>query len=192
MRGGEDHPGMLRFLLTIVIASILLGSVALCQHRLTRQVAFSIARDVHGHAGETPAQHGREPHTLMLTPGFDAADNPFALRVETAAAPRIVVRHAGRDLAAWTNDVARGTVLAFSNLFFEGESVELHVEASPSPDAARRPCALRLRLLQGGVACDERTLWSRGGGDRLSGSVKMDLAPRLQSLDRGLGARADG
>lgn len=182
----------MRFIAAIVVSALLLGSVGICQYLLTRSVDISIAREVHGHNDPfDPAESA--PYTLRLTPAFDATRDPFALAAEPGSeTPRIIVKHDGKALLAWSRDVRRGIPLTLTNLTFQGNSAEFHVEATPSADDARRPVALRVELLQDGTTCADETIWSPGEGHNLSARVDLSLLRQLGKLDRGLqGASAN-
>jgi hypothetical protein len=129
-------------------------------------------------------------YDLVVTLGFTAGDDPFAVRTaRDDASARLTVRHGARDLYATADELVRGRTITVTNLAFSGDAVALFVEAVPAPDEARHPCPLRLQLRREGVDCGSATLWSEGGGARLSGEVELSLVPGLATLDRGLGAR---
>jgi hypothetical protein len=178
----------MRFLFALLIAVALLGAVAWTQRALTRQVRFDVTRDVDGHA---PAAGAGAAHTYRVDvmPAFDAVRDPFAVSVDQEAeTPRLVIRQAGAVLLQRTEDMARGETVSIDGLALAGKRVELFVEAVPSEDDARFPCALRLRVFRDdGALCDDVTLWSAGGGLPVSGTIVGNLEPDRAFLDRGLG-----
>ncbi len=181
----------MRFVYAIAVSILMLGSVGVCQFLMTRSIEVSLSREVHAH--HDPVEHTETAAcTLRLTPVFDAIRDPFALAAGPASdAPRIVVRHGGEAILEWKEDVRRGMPLTVTNLSFTGNSVELHVEATPSAEDARRPVPLRIELLRDKALCADRTIWSPGDGHNLSATVELSLQPRLGKLDRGL-QREDG
>ncbi|MBT3295310.1 MAG: hypothetical protein HN919_22110 [Verrucomicrobia bacterium] len=183
---------MARFVSCLLVSAILLGGVGVCQYALTQRVEISIsnAPDTHGHSETGTTDQAATPYDLALTLGFTAGDDPFAVRTSgDGTAPRLTLRHGARDLYVTTDELVRGRTISVTNLAFSGDAVTLFVEAVPGPEDARNPCPLRLQLSRDGVACGGATLWSEGDGARLSGEVHLSLAPRLESLDRGLGER---
>ncbi|NQU39977.1 MAG: hypothetical protein HQ523_08505 [Lentisphaerae bacterium] len=183
---------MVRFACSLLVAALLLGSVGLCQYALTRRVAISMthAPESHGHAEPAKGVDASARYALYVTLGFEAGEDPFAVRAADAAeSRRLVIRHGGAELFATSEALQRGQQIAITNQHFSGERVALFVEAVPGGEDAARPCALRLRLECEGEWCDEATLWSEGNGARVSGEVTLGLAPRLSTLDRGLGVR---
>jgi hypothetical protein len=182
----------MRFIYTIAVSILLLGSVGLCQYLMTRSINVSLAREVHQH-DHPSLQVESASYTLRLTPAFDATRDPFALSTgPTSDAPRIVIRHGTNTLLASNRDVRRGVPLTLTNLAFTGNSVELHVEATPSAEEARRPVPLRVELFRDAATCADQTIWSHGDGHNLSATVQLSLQPRLDKLDRGLRREEDG
>ncbi len=184
---------MIRFVAALCIGAAMLGSVALCQWSLTRHVQVSLARDVdeQSHTAEAHSTQATT-YTIVLTAGFAAGKDPFAVQLNQGAeAPRLTLSHEGETLYATRDDLRRGAMLSVTGLTFRGEQTELHVSATPQPDAAKNPCPLRIQLFQDQVLCADRTVWSPGQGAPLSASVILPLKPRYRSLDRGLGQREE-
>jgi len=181
----------MRFLASIAIAVVLLGGVAWCQQMMTRQIDFDITRSAHSHAGNED-ESSKHSYRLEIVPSFAGQSDPFALRTgEDADTARLSVRHGGRTLLDRSKDFDRGEKITVPKLDFAGEELELHIEATPSIDAAQNPCALRVRLYRDdGALCDEATLWTEGGGAIVSSSVVLSLSPQRESVDRGLGERS--
>ena len=179
----------MRFLATILIAASLLGAVAWCQFSLTREVRVDVTRGAEGHGGHAHRPDSDGIFRLEITPTFSAGDDPFAVRLDPAAAtPRVQVRHGDRLVLNHTADVRRHERIVVEDVTFPGDRVELFVQATPAPADARHTCALRLRLFTAdGAMCDDVTLWSEGGGQNVAGTVTLGLHPRLRTLDRGLG-----
>jgi hypothetical protein len=176
---------MFRFLLTGLVTALLLGGVALTQRAVTRGTDFSPHSD--DHSDETVQE--TQELLLRITPAFDAREDLFALRTGTEHSPnRIRIRSKDRDLFTFRQDVARGTALLSEPLRLSGDTVSLHIEATPSPEEARNPCALRVELLtaEHRLLCDEITLWSDGNGGLVQGEVRFNLSPQRLKLDRGL------
>jgi len=183
---------MRRFVSSLLVTAALLGAVGVCQYALTRRLDFSIINepDTHGHAGHEAASHGAADYTLRATLGFRAGDDPFAVRMSAGdASARLTIRHGARELYATTDELIRGQTISIADLQFDGEAVTLFVEAVPGSEDAGNPCSLRLQMVRDGVVCGAETLWSEGGGARLSGEVQLGLVPELEALDRGLGKR---
>jgi len=176
---------MARLVATLLIAGLLLGSVGLCQWHLTRRVEFRMSRDVHEE--DIHLDDGNHTFDVVLTPAFSAIDDPFAVRVDNSAAPRLVVKYAEGTVFLHTEDVRTGEKVTIRDVSFGGDRVSLYVEGNPSSEDAARPCALRVQILRDGVVCDDQTIWSEGGGTKPAGSLDMSLEPRLRTLDRGLG-----
>ncbi len=181
----------MRFVGSLLVSAVLLGGVGLCQYVLTRRVDFSISREVatHGHAEEGAHAADAAHYVLKVTLGFTAGDDPFSVRTSTDVPSRVVIRHGDHEVYSTTEELVRGRTVTVSNLRFRGDAVTLFVEGVPGPEDARHPCSLRVQMLRDGVLCDAATLWSAGGGARLSGEVELSLLPGLETLDRGLGER---
>lgn len=182
----------MRFLAALLIAALILGSVGISQHMLTRRVHFDVTRDADGH-GNAPAESDSTwRYRLEFTPTFDAAVDPFAVRLDAAdESPRLLVRYAGEALVRLERDWRRGEVEALDSVAFSGTDAELLVQASPSEAESVRSCGLRVRVLrEDGVLCDDQTLWTEGGGAALVHTVSINLEPILEQLDRGLGEGA--
>jgi len=183
---------MTRILSALLVSALLLGSVGLCQHLMTREIRFQLARDVdeHGH-GDSPVPDVSDvPYTLIVTPGFDAADDPFAVKLDDTETTRLLVRADNTEILASRENLQRGQPLTVSNLQFSADTVDVYVEATPNEADARRPVPLRVQLYRGDVPADDQTLWSHGHGQKLSGTVRLSLEPKLRKLDRGLGEEA--
>jgi hypothetical protein len=183
---------MRRFVSSLLVSAALLGGVGVSQYALTRKVDFSIAREPDAHGHVEPGAHPAEAasYVLEITLGFTAGDDPFAVRTSAdATPPRLVVRHANHELYSTTDELARGQTVTVPELQFRGDAATLFVEAVPGPEDAGHPCSLRLQMMRDDVACGAATLWSEGGGARLSGEVQLSLVPGLEKLDRGLGER---
>ena len=177
----------MRFLFATLMAVALVGSVSWCQHALTRCVRFDVTRDAHGHGAGHDAEEGGHRYRIELLAGFPAAADPFALADAGEAPARLLVRRGTETLLRRTDDIARGATVAVEGLPFRRERVPLSIRATPSMEAARYPCALRVRLVRDDNAlCDEVTLWSGGAGEVISGTVMLDLSPQRARLDRGL------
>ena len=176
---------MLRFLVVACVAVLMLGGVALCQWSLTRQVDFQLTRDT-GH----DADHEDEvagPVELVLTPTFSAVDDPFALRSPGGDTPRLQVWHEDTLLLRHMTDLRAGEFVRLPGVDLGREQASLRVEATPAPEEALHPCALRVEIFKDGVRCDDQTIWSHGGGTPLAAVLTVQLTPRLRTLDRGLG-----
>ena len=183
----------MRFVASILVTAALFGAVALTQRGLTRQVDFSLTREVedHGHGHAETDEGGT--YSLRVTVGFDAARDPFALSLDDAEpTPRVLVRHGDDAILSETRDLQRGEVLSVPDLGFSGEDVALYVEATPNAEDAAHPCGVRVQLFRDEAFCDEVTLWSGGDGLNVSGEVRLGLRPKLARLDRGLTAGGDG
>lgn len=166
---------MKRFLAAGLIALVMLGAVGAVQRYLTEELRVRLTRVVH-RAGQQ--EDPGDQYTLRITPSFDAVEDPFAIRLdEDQDAPRLRIHHQGVLLAQHAEDLHAGQPLLFTNLLLHGAAVALHVEATPAPGEAERPCALRIQLMQQGVVFDEATLWSAGDGRPLSGEVRLSLRP---------------
>jgi hypothetical protein len=178
----------MRFLAAGLLAALLLGSVAWCQYAFTRRVAVDVTRAAHGHGRAETAEAGHT-YRLELTLSFAATRDPFALRTAPDGdAPRLCVRYAGAVLLEHTADIPRDEGVTLDGLALQGDAATFFVQATPAPDDARHPCALRVRLWRDdGALCDDKTVWSEGGGARVAGSVTCGLDPRPAPVDRGLG-----
>jgi hypothetical protein len=181
----------MRFVAVMLICAGLLGSVAWCQFMLTREVRVDITREANGHAEHAPAESAGGVFRLELTPTFNAADDPFAVRTDPSqATSRLRVSRGDTVVLDHTRDLRRHESIVAGDLAFTGQEVELFVRATPAADEAAHSCAVRLRLFNSqGALCDDVTLWSQGGGRAVAGTVTLRLEPRLESLDRGLGER---
>lgn len=177
---------MLRFIGVVCVAVLMLGSVALCQWTMTRQVVFQLTRDT-GHDADHEGD-GAGPVELVLTPTFSAVDDPFALRSPDGGPPRLQAWHEDTLLLRHTTDLRAGERVRVPGLELGRDQASIRVEATPAPDEAVHPCALRVEVYRDGVLCDDHTLWSHGGGTRVVGVLTVQLTPRLRRLDRGLGA----
>lgn len=175
---------MLRFIGVVGVALLMLGGVALCQWSMTRQVEFHLTREP-GHGAEHEADSG--PVELVLTPTFTAVDDPFALRSPDGDTPRLQVWHEDTLLLRHTTDLRAGELVRVPGLNLGRDQASIRVEATPSPEEAVHPCALRVEIFRDGVLCDDQTLWSHGGGTRVVAVLTVQLTPRLRTLDRGLG-----
>lgn len=179
---------MTRFLFATIVSLFLLGTVGICQYYLTNefQVRFTREVDDHGHHHAISNEGGA--FTVRITPTFEVSKDPFAIRgVDDVEAVRIRVSHEGENLIYWTNDVPRGTAIEIRDVRLPEDRVELLVEATPDPVAARMACALRLEILREGTVFADHTLWSGGGGAPIRQRIGLKLKPALRTLDRGLG-----
>jgi len=181
----------MRFLASIGIATALLGGVGWCQYLLTRSLDFDVTREAHTHT-EPAEQEQSHAYRFEIVTSFAAAHDPFALRIdETGGEVRLLVRSGERVLLEQTEDIQRGQLVTSPDLRFAGREVSLYVEASPTAQDARHPCALRLRVYRDdGALCDEVTIWSGGGGEKVGGTISCSLEPKLNSVDRGLAEEA--
>ena len=180
---------MIRFAAALLIAAVLLGSVAWCQNLLTQGIEVRLTRDVHAEETEPEEGNAEAEYELVLTPGFDAASDPFALDVSEKTA-RLLVREGDKELLRYEQDVRRGQSIRRADIRFGGNPVDLFVEAVPTPDDAANPCALRVQVMRGKTLMAETTLWSAGGGSVISAPVRLKLEPHRERLDRGLGRDA--
>ena len=130
----------MRFILSAGIAVLLLGSVGVCQFRLTRAIDMRLVRDVHAdHAHEEPGP-GPELFTVVLTPSFSAGADPFAVVGDGGAEP-IRIRVGGENLLRWDQEVQAGSAIRWDNVDLGEDQREWFIEATPSPSAAAAPCA---------------------------------------------------
>ncbi len=182
----------MRFLAALLIAAVILGAVAVSQHRLTHRVQFDVTREADGHGHDESEAGESWLYRIELTPTFDAVTDPFAVRLAAEdEVPRLLVRHAGQDLLRLTRDLHRGEIVALESVALKGDDAELLIQASPSGADAVRSCGLRVRVIrEDGVQCDDQTVWSEGGGSAVVQAVRVSLAPILEQLDRGLGEGA--
>lgn len=176
---------MLRFIGVVCVAVLMLGGVALCQWSMTRQVAFQLTQAVGQDADHEADAAG--PVELVLTPTFSAVDDPFALRSPDGDTPRLQVWHEDTLLLRRTADLRAGELIRVPGLVLGRDQASIRVEATPAPEEAVHPCALRVEIFRDGVLCDDQTLWSHGGGTRVVAVLTVQLTPRLRTLDRGLG-----
>jgi hypothetical protein len=178
---------MMRFLSSLALSAALLGAVAWCRYALTRNVSIDITRRTHAHDQPHTDTQSAE-YVLEVTPAFDAVDDPFAVQVgEEQDTARLVIHHAEREIYRRTEDLRRGETVRIDDVRFGGDAVHLYIQAVPAPEQALHPSALRVQLIRDEVLCDETTLWSPGGGARVSGEAVLHTSPNLQTLDRGLG-----
>lgn len=178
---------MTRFLIAAAVAVVLLGSVALCQLALTREVEVRFSREVHGH-GEPQLEESGVEYELVVTPSFDAKRDPFQLTDDVAGdAIRVRITAVDTVLLAWREDVARGVPIRVDGVSIADGRGEWFVEATPSPRDAADACALRIQVFRDGVLHEDATIWSDGGGAPLARRVEVDLRPARLRLDRGLG-----
>jgi hypothetical protein len=184
----------MRFIAAILIAAALLGSVMLCQGIVSGTIEFKLARETHGQDEQQVSDDQTEQEStyrLVLTPAFSAVEDPFALRLdESAETPRVLVRYEGEVLFSTSKDVRTGESVS-AEAPFSGERAAVHIEATPGPEDAARPCALRVQVFRDNVLCDDRTLWSEGQGQAISGELSLSLQPIRATLDRGLGEREE-
>jgi len=178
-----------RFLAALAIAAAILGAVGRAQRVLTQRVRFDVTRDAHDHHHEEPQAGETWHYRIELTPTFEAASDPFAIRTDAAeGVPRLLVRHAGQDLLRLARDWSRGQVVVVESVSLAGTSTQLFIQASPSGQEADKPCGVRVRVVRAdGAICDDQTIWSEGGGALLAQTVDVSLEPVLERLDRGLG-----
>jgi hypothetical protein len=179
----------MRFVVAMLIAAVLLGSVAWCQYALTQGIDVQLARSMHDDEATAEDPVAGPAYELVLTPGFDAGEDPFALNAGEGTA-RLLVREGDRELLRHRQDLRRGEEVRVGNLRFAGNPVELFIEAVPAAEAAANPCALRVQVMQGSTLMAETTLWSAGGGVPIAAPVELELKPRRERLDRGLGREA--
>jgi hypothetical protein len=179
----------MRFVAAMLIAAVLLGSVAWCQYAMTQGIDVQLTRSMHDDAAMAEDPVSGPGYELVLTPGFDAEQDPFALDVGEGTA-RLVVREGDRELLRHRQDLRRGEEVRVGNLRFAGNPVVLFVEAVPTAEAAANPCALRVQVMRGDTLMAETTLWSAGGGVPIARAVELELKPRRERLDRGLGREA--
>jgi hypothetical protein len=177
-----------RFVAALAIAAAILGAVGWSQFALTRSVKIDVAREAHGHKSDGVRESAPLNYRLELTPTFDAAVDPFAVRAGPEDdAPRLLVRYAGADLLRSSDDLRRGEPVVLESVELRGALAELFVQASPSEEDARRACGLRVRLIrEDGIECDDQTVWA-DAGTPLSVALRVKLTPTLARLDRGLG-----
>jgi hypothetical protein len=178
---------MTRFLSAILLSLFLLGTVGFCQYSLTHELHVRVTpeADHHGHDHALSREGGA--FMLRITPAFDVSKDPFSIRrADDAEIARIRVSHEGENLVYWTNDVKRGKTIEVRDVRLPEERVELLIEATPDPVAARMLCALRVEILREGTVFADQTLWSAGGGAPIQRRVDMKLKPALRTLDRGL------
>ena len=182
----------MRFVAAILIAAALLGSVMLCQGIVSGTIEFKLTRVDHGHGQSHASDDQTEQEStyrLVLTPAFSAVEDPFALRLDDSAeTPRVLVRYEGEVLFSSAEDVRAGESVSVKAPF-SGTRAAVHVEATPGAEDAARPCALRVQVFRDNVLCDDRTLWSEGQGQPVSGELSLSLQPIRATLDRGLGER---
>ena len=179
---------MKRFAFALLIAACLLGSVALCQYGLTRQVNIQITPEVH----DETRQHDEGPvgnlYQLTLTPAFDVVSDPFALRLDEEVPPvRLLVREGARDVLRWSDDIRSGESVSVKDVALAADTAEFYVEAAPNVESARLPCALRLQIFRDEVLMADETLWSNGGGAPIAQRIRIELERERHTLDRGLG-----
>lgn len=182
---------MKRFIGVLLVTVLFLGSVALCQRMMTKNIKFNLSREVSGHGEEVHEKQSEHTYLLKITSGFEAMASPFSLNLDDdAESVRILVRRNEEVLLKHTEDVTRGESITVENLSFPGNTVSLYLEGTPGEIDRNRPCAMRIQLLRQkeNVLCDEATLWSNNAGN-VSGSVNFNTSPRLESLDRGLGSK---
>ena len=178
---------MIRFLIAIVVAVLLLGSVGLCQFALTSGLDIRFSREVHGH-GEHQVEAATTEYELVVTPSFDAKRDPFQLVDDGVGdAVRIRIAVEGHELLAWREDVARGVPIRRSGVLIADAKGEWFVEATPSSRDAADACALRIQVYRDGVIYEDATVWSEGRGAPLARRIAVDLQPDRLRLDRGLG-----
>ncbi len=179
----------MRFLAALALAAVILGGVGFSQHMLTQRVRFDVTREAHGHGEAQPESGKGWGYRVELTSTFDAAADPFAVRVDAADdVPRLLVRHAGQELLRLSQDWHRGQMVAIPSVALEGRHAELFVQASPSAAEAAQSCGVRVRVIrEDGALCDDQTIWTEGGGAVLAQAVRVSLDPVLERLDRGLG-----
>ena len=170
-----------------------MGSVGVCQYAMTSRLEMRLTRDVESHA----QHHDHDDHdlsgfTLRVTPTFDCGADPFSVAgPEGEDLPRILIREGTREVMRWGADVQQGRPVVVEGITVPDLLQEWFVEASPSPEAAKVPCALRVQVLKEGVLYADETLWSDGQGSSIRGRLQLKLAPRLNRLDRGLGRREE-
>jgi len=182
----------MRFAASFIITVCMLGSVALCRMLLTQDVRFDLVRDEEKPSVSVETGISEHLFCLVLTPAFDAARDPFALILDTGTeTSRIRVTHQEKMVIDWQEDVRNGVPIRQTDIPFTGDTVELFIEASPSGNGATFPCALRIQIVNdNGTLCDEQTLWSEGGGAKISGKIRLRLTPQPAGLDRGLSGNA--
>lgn len=175
----------MRFIIVALVAALMVGSVALCQFAVTKKLDVQLTRDVEAHDEYHDADM-QEPYRVELTFGFSASEDPFALSSGGENSKRLMIQQGGKTLLTWTDDIPRGNVMTVSNLLAKGDSLELFIEAVPSPDDAERSVPLRVQLFQGERLCDDETIWSEGYGQPVASVVKLGLNDKRLSVDRGL------
>ena len=177
---------MYRFLLALLIAILLLGSIALCQYIITHKVDLQLVRDVRQH-GQVQHKEAESLYTLVIIPTFDVREDPFALKASgEQESVRLLIRAGQKDVVRWTDDIQRGVPIRVEEVELPGDHIELFIETAPSGTDAGYQHALRLQILRNDVVYADETLWTTGGRDVLSRRLSIALRPQYDRLDRGL------
>ena len=177
---------MLRFLFALVVAMLLMGSIALCQYLITHKVDIQLVRDAHQH-GQVQHEQAESLYTLVFIPTFDVREDPFALKASgEQESVRLLVRSGKKDLVRWTDDIQRGVPIRVEDVELLSDHVEVFIETAPSGTDAGLHHALRLQILRSDVVYADETLWTTGGRDVLSRRLTIALRPQYDRLDRGL------
>ncbi|MFC1707253.1 hypothetical protein ACFL59_10650 [Planctomycetota bacterium] len=176
---------MIRFVCAAVLTSVILGSVALCQLLLLREVDVQFTHDVDDHNSEDHGGDEAQTYDVLVTLGFDAVADPFQLDGTTSGI-RLLVRADGQDVISHVSDVRRGDNVVASAVSLAGPEVHFYLEATPGLEESERPCAVRLRVMRGGDAYADTTVWSEGYGAVVQREIRLTLRRQLHELDRGL------
>lgn len=160
---------MPRIILTLLIWIVFPGLVVLFfRHR-------DAAR--HGTASAVRLQVAPGSYALELTPSFDAAADPFALRTADDDAPTALrVQLGGREILRMDEGIHAGTPIRIEPIpgLVLGAN-ELHIQATPPVmDTAPRHM-VHILLLRDGIPVEESFLWSEGGAPT-SGAFRFDLS----------------
>lgn len=157
----------MRFLLVATIWLVLIGGLSLYSYQRDRHKAPAAAAEK---LTEAPAQ----AYTLELTPSFDTAADPYALKGDASAAATLLVRVADREIFRSDRSIPAGVTKSLTPVpgLVVGHN-EIYVKGVP-PQGDTRNHALRVRLMQGGRVIADQTLWGEKGAV-VAGSVPFEL-----------------
>jgi len=157
----------MRFVLVAAIWVLLVGGLSLYGYQRDRHKPPPVAAQA---VREAPG----EAYTLELTPGFETAADPFALKGDPSDAATLVVRLADRELYLSDKPLPAGVPQSLHpvpGLVF-GHN-EMYLRAVP-PQGEALDHAVRVRLMQGDRVLFDRTLVGRNGAV-VAGTLPFEL-----------------
>ncbi len=156
----------MRILASVAVWILFVGGLALYMNQSTPRAAAP-------RTAPFQAQAAQAVYHLEICATFSAQPDPFALQLDDAPAPALVVRLGGQEILRKSDALQADQAVRAEDIPVAVGANELYIEASPPVDSPQYQ-AVRARILRANQVVAEKSFWAAPGA-RIADSFGFEI-----------------